>query len=319
MKIESTVTAYAQNAYMTGSAQETTAVNSAPAAPANATAISTPVPSTSVSLSGKALMLSRLFGTTDPNATLPVLDGAHGMDRGNSGIQSTNYLTENDRALIADMYSYAQQQGADLQYVDTLAVTLSRYRQSDNGRLSGGFNSFDAEGHQLSSSYSPTDTATADRILNGNAINSTQLDHGFLRYILDPGMALGNTSNISFMEQMVTKFSDQGTTATPLPPKFSSFSVQDLAMKNAVITASKEVVYKPPESQIANIDGQWYVLDPSVMKDLDPAQRLSAQHNQPIVDSLLASQGTSKESLNARLLDLLGVNGSHGAKKLQKT
>lgn len=318
MKIESTVTAYAQNAYTTGGAQETTAANAAPAATADSTASAMPVPSTSVSLSGKALMLSRLFGTSDPNAALPVLDGAHGMDRGNSGIQATNYLTENDRTLVADMYSYAQQQGADLQYVDHLAITLSRYRQSDNGRLSGGFNSFDAEGHQLSSSYSPADTATADRILNGNAINSTQLDRGFVRYILDPGMALGNTANISFMEQMVTKFSDQGTSATPLPAKFSSFSVNDMAMKNVVITASKEVVYKAPQSQIANIDGQWYVFDPSVMKDLDPSQRLSAQRNQPIVDSLLASQGTSKESLDARLLDLLGITGKHGGKKLQK-
>jgi hypothetical protein len=319
MKIEGTVTAYAQNAYMAGSAQETTAANSAPAAPAVAAAVSPPVSSTSVSLSGKALMLSRLFGTSDPNATLPVLDGAHGMDRGNSGIQATNYLTENDRSLVADMYSYAQQQGADLQYVDHLAITLSRYRQSDNGRLSGGFNSFDAEGHQLSSSYSPADTATAERILNDNTINSTQLDHGFLRYILDPSQALGNTNNISFMEQMVTKFSDQGTSGTQLPPKFLSFSVQDMAMKNVVITASKEVVYKPPESQIVTIDGQWYVLDPSVMKDLDPAQRLSAQHNQPIVDSLLASQATSKESLSARLLDLLDANGNHGGKKAQQT
>lgn len=318
MKIESTVTAYAQNAYMTGSAQETPASNSAPAA---ATAKATPVPSTSVSLSGKALMLSRLFGTTDPNATLPVLDGAHGMDRGNSGIQATNYLTENDRSVIADMYSYAQQQGTDLQYVDTLAVTLGRYRQSDNGRLATGGNKgtdFDSAGHQLSFSYSPADTATADRILNGNAINSTQLDRGFIRYILDPGMALGNTANISFMEQMVTKFSDQGTSATPLPAKFSSFSVNDMTMKNVVITASKEVVYKAPQSQIANIDGQWYVFDPSVMEDLDPSQRLSAQRNQPIVDSLLASQGTSKESLDARLLDLLGSTGKHGGKKLQK-
>jgi len=139
MKIESAVTTYAQNGGVTGSSQDTTTVHSGSATASNATP---PVQSTSVSLSGKAIMLSRLFGSNDPNATPAVMSGI-----GKAGTLSVYYLTDSDRTLVSDMYAYAQQQGADLQHVDALAMTLSGYRYNDNGRILGGFDSFDAQGH----------------------------------------------------------------------------------------------------------------------------------------------------------------------------
>ena len=96
--------------------------------------------STSVSLSGRAIMLSRLFGTQNSNTEPPVMSGVNGMDLKHIGMSPQNFLTTSDRALLSDMYEYAQQQGADLQNVDQLAYALGTYRQSNNGRSMSSFN-----------------------------------------------------------------------------------------------------------------------------------------------------------------------------------
>lgn len=312
MKIESAVTTYAQNAGVTGNSQNAKAVDSTSAAVSNATASA---PSTSVSLSGKAIMLSRLFGTNDPNATPAVMSGI-----GKAGALSVYYLTESDRALVSDMYAYAQQQGADPQHVDALALTLSSYRYGDNGRISGSFNGneFDAQGHQLTSSYSPADTEVANRILNGDAINSTRLDHGFLHQILDPGYALGNASNMGFMEQMVVKFSDKGTANMSLDPKFSTYSGYDSAVRNVVISASKEILNPNPSATWVadytsiNGVGHWRTPELAAAAASQGSTGTSAASvNETLLNSLSGNdQVASKGTLLSRLFDLLGFANS---------
>lgn len=310
MKIESAVTTYAQNAGVTGNSQDAKAVGPTSVAVSNATASA---PSTSVSLSGKAIMLSRLFGTNDPNATPAVMSGI-----GKDGVLSVYYLTESDRTLVSDMYAYAQQQGADLQYVDSLALTLSVYRYHDNGRLLGGFDSFDAQGHKLTSSYSPADTEIANRILNGDAINSTRLDHGFLRQILDPSYALGNASNMGFMEQMVVKFSDKGAANMSLDPKFSTYSGYDSAVRNVVITASKEILDPNPSATWVadytsiNGVGHWRTPELAAAAASQGSTGTSAAGvNETLLNSLSGNdQVASKGTLLSRLFDLLGFANS---------
>lgn len=222
----------------------------------------TPAQSTSVTLSGQALMLSRLFNTTDPNAAPPVLSGINGMDKNHIDMSPANFLTKGDRVLVSNMYGFAQQQGADLQYVDQIALTLGHYRQLNDGRMMSSFNSgnsFDLAGHQLTVNYNAKDTAIADNIQNGNAINSTQIDHGFLRYILDPGYgALGFSGDLEFLKQMVVKFSDEGTTNMSLGPKFSTYTPIPVNEK-AVFTASKEILNPYPAATFVadytSIDG----------------------------------------------------------------
>lgn len=310
MRIESTVATYAQNAGVTGNSQDTKTMHPASATASTATV---PVQSTSVSISGKAIMLSRLFRSNAPNATPPVMSGVHGMDIGN-GTLSVYYLTESDRTLVSDMYAYAQQQGADPQYVDTLALTLSEYRQHDNGRLAGGFNGneFDSQGHQLTSSYSPADTATATRILNGDAINSTRLDHGFLNHILNPTNALSNASNMGFMEQMVVKFSDKGTANMSLDPKFSTYSGYDSAVRNVVITASKGIMNPNPSATwvadytSVNGVGHWRTPELAAAASQGSTGKSAAGLNEKIVNSLSGNnQAASKNNSLSRLLDLM--------------
>lgn len=187
MKIDDIVTAYVQNVGMPRKNEDL--INSSHKS-ASVTSTAESNQSTSVSLSGRAIMLSRLFGTQNSNTEPPVVSGVNGMDLKHIGMSPQNFLTTSDRALLSDMYEYAQQQGADLQNVDQLAYALGTYRQSNDGRSMSSFNggnSFDLEGHQLTVSFNEKDAATAARILNGDAINSTKLDQGFLRYTLDPG------------------------------------------------------------------------------------------------------------------------------------
>ena len=283
--------------------------------------------STSVSLSGRAIMLSRLFGTQNSNTEPPVVSGVNGMDLKHIGMSPQNFLTTSDRALLSDMYEYAQQQGADLQNVDQLAYALGTYRQSNDGRSMSSFNggnSFDLEGHQLTVSFNEKDAATAARILNGDAINSTKLDQGFLRYTLDPGYgALSNTSDFEFMEQMVIKFSDVGAKQMSLPSKFSTFSYR-VINESAVFTASKQILNPNPAStfkpQIINDNGKWIVLDPSVLEDnlfeqalTQQKMKLTTSQNEMIVNTLFAND--HKVSKNSQLFDVLKLLSIPGTTK----
>ena len=324
MKIDDIVTAYVQNVGMPRKNEDL--INSSHKS-ASVTSTAESNQSTSVSLSGRAIMLSRLFGTQNSNTEPPVVSGVNGMDLKHIGMSPQNFLTTSDRALLSDMYEYAQQQGADLQNVDQLAYALGTYRQSNNGRSMSSFNegnSFDLEGHQLTVSFNEKDAATAARILNGDAINSTKLDQGFLRYTLDPGYgALSNTSDFEFMEQMVIKFSDVGAKQMSLPSKFSTFSYR-VINESAVFTASKQILNPNPAStfkpQIINDNGKWIVLDPSVLEDnlfeqalTQQKMKLTTSQNEMIVNTLFAND--HKVSKNSQLFDVLKLLSIPGTTK----
>ncbi|WP_312481234.1 hypothetical protein [Stutzerimonas nitrititolerans] len=222
-------------------------------------AANTTTSTASTASNGYDLMVSRLFGGKEP----AVANGAQGMSANNIGRSAYDFLTYEDRALLSDMYAYAQDEGADLTYVDRLAEELGDYRQHDNGRLRSNFNNghnYDAQGHQLTVSFNDKDAATASRILNGPAIGSTRIDQGFLRHILDPGYgALSNTSDLGFLEQMVTKFSSEGTTQPSLGNQFATYTPVASIKDNVVLNASEDVKLKPFEPDISNVNGAWTV------------------------------------------------------------
>jgi len=319
MKVQTTVANRINSPIAAGNTLDVATGDSVSSSTVSRTDAVTQVQSTSVTLSGRSIMLSRLFHTQDADARPPVVTSSTGLTHDNLSQNPSCFLTEKDRSLVSDMYAYAQQQGSDLTYVDTFAITLGTYRQFDDGKRLGGFNEsqFDSEGHQLSSGYDASDTATASQILNSDAIKSTRVDTGFLNYILQPTHSLSNMANIDFMKQMVIKFSDEGTEAMSLSPKFSTFSNRDSASSNVVISTSKEVVNKPPESQIANINGRWFILDPSILKNpsglkdagLGGSQIADAKRNEGIV--ALAMLNADPQKLNdvtTKLLDLLNPN-----------
>lgn len=315
MKTEGTTANYVSATRAAGTTPDVTASQAASLPTASKTVPGLTVQSTTVTLSGRSIMLSRLFNTQNADAQPSILTSSAGLTSETLSQSPAGFLNEQDRALVSDMYAYAQQQGSDLTYVDTFAITLGTYRKFDDGKTLGGFNEsqFDAEGHQLSASYNASDTAVANEILNGDAINSTRVDTGFLRYILQPTHSLSNMANIDFMQQMVTRFSDEGSDTMTLDPKFATFSRTDSAAGSVMISASKDTINQPPASQIANINGHWFILDPSMLEHparlhdagLDASELTDATKNAGIVAlAMLDTDPDTPNTITAQLLAL---------------
>ncbi|GEN28284.1 hypothetical protein HVA01_19300 [Halovibrio variabilis] len=151
-----------------------------------------------------------------------------------------HFLTQDDRNLLAEIYEFTQEQGADLKHVDRLATDLGWYRKCNDGVAVANFNdgrSYDLEGRVRTASFTDADAATVDRIQSSGDISSTRLDKGFLNYILDPGYGFTHSSDFEFLEQMVSRFSTNGSDTTPLDPKFPNFAYK---ANNYVIHTSDE-------------------------------------------------------------------------------
>jgi len=272
---------------------------------------------TAASASGRDLMVSRLFGGKEP----AVSDGAEGMSSTNIGRLSFEFLTRDDRELLSQIYAYAQEQGVDLNYVDNLASEIGDYRQHDNGRSLLSFNngSYDTEGHQLTVSFTDKDAATASRILTSTAINSTRFDQGFLQHLLDPGLgAIGNSSNLEFLELMVIKFSSEGATQSSIDSQFATYTPVISYKDNYVITASKDVRLAPFHPDITKVDGVWTITEKGLAKGITMDEVFGrsrrpvsdpVEHEQPryILDALTASsnQDTSQQTWLSGLFKMI--------------
>ena len=208
--------------------------------------------STSASGDGRDLMISRLFGGYEPAVAYPPATTE------NAGQNFAEFLTDDDRALVADMYAYAKEEGADLAYVDQLARSIGAYRRCSDGRqkLSSN-NGYNLEGYRVTFNFKKEDAATASRILNGTAINSTRLDQGYLRHTLNPDYgALSNIGGLPFLEKMVNKFSSEGVKHASLGDEFSAYkaiSIND----NIVVTTNKDIRVPPATPMNQHINGVW--------------------------------------------------------------
>lgn len=139
-----------------------------------------------LTISGKALMLSRLFHTDDIYVT-PKIEYST-TTRNTSGLVY-NFLTASDREILARIYEYASNNGTDLDQVDHLAFDLACYRMagaSGGNRDTTGMIT-DNEGRVLISHFSQEDTATAKRILTSDAMKDTAIDREFLLTLMNPG------------------------------------------------------------------------------------------------------------------------------------
>lgn len=187
---------------------------------------------------GRQLLVERLYGSFEP----AVYDGATGMSLENIARSSYLYLTQQDRELMSEIYSYAESQNVDLTHVDMIASDIGEYRRHNNGRLMANFNngnSYDSQGWQVTVSFIEDDAAIASRLLNGSAINSTSFDQGFLRYVLDPGFgALGSRADFAFLEHVVTRFSDESHTLTPCGGRFPDYVARAMGEGYVMNTSS---------------------------------------------------------------------------------
>lgn len=178
-------------------------------------------------VNGREIMIARLFAGSEPPVALPPAT-LHNIAQ-----RTSEFLNHDDRALVSDMYAYAQAEGADLSFVDRLVRALGHYRNYSDGRQFGSVNigHYDADRYKVSYDFKPEDSAIASRVLNGSAISSTRIDQGFVRYILDPGHgAFMNVGGIPFLERMVNKFSSEGADQPPLGSEFATLkrgSIED--------------------------------------------------------------------------------------------
>ena len=203
-------------------------------------------------VNGREIMISILFNGIEPPVAKPPMTAQNGAQN------SSDFLTLDDRAVVADMYAYAEEQGADLTFVTVLAGTLGDYRRYSDGRQNGGGNTgYDSEGYRVTFDFKPKDAAIASSILTGSAINSTRIDQGFLRYILNPDHgAFVNVGGIPFLERMVKKFSDEGTGQPPLGGEFATY--KKVRYEDHVVqTTHKHIKLPPSKALVGNVNGVW--------------------------------------------------------------
>lgn len=179
-------------------------------------------PKSPVTLSGRGLMMSRLFsGHTVEPATVK-------YDPELTALFPTFFLLPEDRNLLSAVYAFVTEEGADLGYVDDLAWSIAHYRRTDNGREivpQRPLNRFDIQGHEVSYSFNEESAKTARRILNGSAVSTTAVDCGFLRFALDVDYSPMSTLNFCFLEQIVSKFSEKGEVVADFARRFDHFSL----------------------------------------------------------------------------------------------
>jgi hypothetical protein len=223
------------------------------------------VPRPSVFISGRSQMLLRVFGSEDPNVEPVIITERNNV---NLGMPYGHFLNKGDRQLISEMYEYAQEQGADLRYVDHYVFSLASYRQ--DGKVMTSHNTgYDLELHKVTYLFTDKDSATISRIQYSEALKTTRVDKDFVRYQTDKDLGVISHPSFDFLERMINKFSAEGDKAPPLGGAFSSY--QDI--KNNYIRQVSTEVYKPGKSKTAT-DGS----------------------------DVLAAQGKNKKkSLNARL------------------
>ncbi len=267
------------------------------------------------SIDGHALMVARVFGNYEPPVAQPPLTSY------NLTQSSYHFLNRDDRAVISQMYAYAQAEGADLAFVDDLAWQLGHYRHlSDGGQQLSHNNGYTSEGYRITFHFKEQDAAIASRILNGSAINSTRIDPGFLRHILNPDYgSLSNIGGIPFLEQMVLKFSAEGASQAALGSEFATFNRIE-NKDNVLVTTNTDTKLPPSKVVATNVNGVWSLteLGKSAGYTLDTATGKLHRPTMPPEDE--AQQGfileTSVSSAQSRsLMDALADSDDPPAKR----
>ena len=166
-------------------------------------------PSSSVAISGRAMLLSRLFHTENPNADPKV---ATSTTTANMSGSVYSFLTHEDRKTLSNLYEYAVANNIDPAKVDGVAFDLAHYRMAGpGGPLDSTGTLFDTNGNPLINTFEPADEAVAQRVLTSKAIKDTGLDHGFLSAVFNPGKTPVHASDFAFLEKAVYAFSRSGS------------------------------------------------------------------------------------------------------------
>jgi len=253
MRIDSAANLHAQEQKLSSITQKSSQASSAQVSGSQNSSSNT---SGQVALSGRAIMLSRLFG--DTNIEPPVQTQ---LSRDTMTLAPVHFLTSADRDMLSDLYAQSRQQGVDLRYVDDLARDLGQFRKF--GSVSANLNNgkmYDEAGHTQTFLFTDTDKTIADRILSGMNNKKTVLDNNFLRYELDPGFSFNHHASFDFLEDVVNNFMPSSSEENqPLNSKF--FIYQAPEKNNFIIETSSEVKKITEEPDFRSINGVFSVTE----------------------------------------------------------
>jgi hypothetical protein len=202
-----------------------------------------------VTISGRSLLLSRVFHTSDLDADIPVLKQATIYN----GSQLYSFLTEVDRKLLGDAYEYSSKNGIDLRYVDNLAADLATYRRTPDNKENV---IYDLTGHKLTSNFGAEDEKIAARIRSGDAIKNTSFEQGFIDDCLNESAPV-HAVNFAFLEKMMSVFSTDGHSQSAQKDQNIDplFAKHESEKNNFIVTVSKEVEFIAPQADYTIVDG----------------------------------------------------------------
>lgn len=232
--------------------------------------------SETITLSGRAIMLARLFGEDESTYTGRV-------EAKDSNVTSLDrYLTTDDRAMLAEMYEYAQNNGIDLRHVDALAGDLGGYRKF--GTTTGSFGLYDLEGHAVTVTQSSDNQQIIDRIKASSSLSQTAIDQGFIQSEMVTG---GHAANYAFLERMINVFSSQGRAAEESGN--TSPGAYDPNANKLETTVSADVQLVIPEADYISVNGvgQWRTPELAAANAAENQNSPSAS-GQPDVQDLLS-------------------------------
>ncbi|NUT60118.1 hypothetical protein [Herbaspirillum sp. C9C3] len=161
------------------------------------------------------MLLQRVFGIARRE------DEPAPVRRAATGTSARDFLAYGDRRLLAEAYAYAQTHAMALEEIDALAHDLAAYRRwradaglsaTGQGSATSEVGSMDAVAELASHAarMSSEEAVIARRLLASRAARMTQLDHGFLAWLVDPagggwrdGGRSGHAVSLSALEKLL--------------------------------------------------------------------------------------------------------------------
>lgn len=164
--------------------------------------------------SGWELMLSRLWEIDDPDYDPPYV--SH-LERDSYSGKLYAFLDKDDRKLVAELYEYARDRGIDFGKVDMFAFQLASYKECPSVQP-GYLGHVDKDGNfpEDAGQFFPEDEAIIQSILTSKAIKDTEVDHGFLNFILNRPDRRG-TFDFAFLRDVVFMYSTSGSDGSADP------------------------------------------------------------------------------------------------------
>ena len=199
--------------------------------------ISSPGEHDSVTISGRANLLSRVYGRTEEDYSAVV------AKRGTS-FALGDYLTADDRRLMEKLYQYAASNDIDLSHVDALAQDLGAYRAYGKSNPIEGL--YDTSGRRLTVNFSSQEAEVAKRIQSSSAKDQSGFDMGFVESAMVVG---GHATNFVFLEHMINAFGGNSEKNNMAIGKY------DKSQTELVATASEKVELVIPEADYVSENG----------------------------------------------------------------